>query len=139
MTTFGNADIRRWGSCYDPIRYFSDEVVHTPLSILRDERISPADRVWCVVRLELMPKEAMAQFALACARRVEHLGSPQARECNDATGAFLAGDLSKEDLKKAAWAAAAEAWSAAEWAGDRRAQIEWLIKYFEGEQWLANL
>ena len=63
MKTFTNADIRSWNPCYDPIKYFPDSEIHTAVSILKNNEIPFEDRLWCVLRTELISERTMRLFA----------------------------------------------------------------------------
>jgi hypothetical protein len=64
------------------------------------------DAIWCL-RTEPTP-ERIQRFALAIARRVEHL-SPAAKACNDVTERYLNGQATKVELVAAEAAAEAAA------------------------------
>jgi hypothetical protein len=87
-----------------------------PLSLLTVlESNGLDDAVWCL-RTEPTP-ERTQRFALAVARRVEHL-SPAAKACNDTTERYLNGQATKVELQAAAryaaYAAADAAYAAAD-------------------------
>jgi hypothetical protein len=68
------------------------------------------DAIWCL-RTEPTPARSQ-RFALAVARRVEHL-RPAAKACNDVTERYLSGTATKAELDAAAAAAARAAYAAA--------------------------
>lgn len=115
MKTFKNKDIRKWNPCYDPSKKYSDEnQKHTILSILDDENLSFEDRIWVIMRTELVSEKLMRLFAVYCARSI-----PQTdQRCIDAIN--LAERIANgEDISESAARLAAEsaallaAWSAA--------------------------
>lgn len=69
MKTFTNKDIRDWKPCYDPSKKYPDEAtVHTVLTILDDDNLSHADRMWVVLRTEILSDKLLRLFAVHCAR-----------------------------------------------------------------------
>jgi hypothetical protein len=75
-----------------------------PLSLLTIlESNGLDDAIWCL-RTEPTP-DRIQRFALAIARRVEHL-SPAAKACNDITEQYLDGTATKAEIEAAANAAA---------------------------------
>jgi hypothetical protein len=74
------------------------------------------DALWCLRAVDV-PERDIRRYALACARRVEHLDkSGAATRCNDVHERWLAGDATDEELeaaRDAAWAARDAAWGAA--------------------------
>jgi hypothetical protein len=78
-----------------------------PLSLLTVlESNGLDDAIWCL-RTEPTP-ERTQRFALAVARRVEHL-NPAAKACNDVTERYLDGTATKAELHAAGWEAVAAA------------------------------
>lgn len=84
-----------------------------PLSILTIlESNDIADAIWCLRAVDGHDK-TIHEFALGCARMVEHLSDDvRVKACNDTLEAFLDGKATNEQLD-AAWAAdRAAAWAA---------------------------
>jgi hypothetical protein len=82
-----------------------------PLSLLTIlESNGLDDAIWCL-RTEPTP-DRIQRFALAIARRVEHL-SPAAKTFNDVTERYLDGTATKAEIEAAAYAANAAAHAAA--------------------------
>jgi hypothetical protein len=73
MKCFTTADIRNWGPCYDPSRYLAETWQGTALDILNDKRIPFKDRLWVILRTDLVSEKLMRRFAVWCARQVQHL------------------------------------------------------------------
>ena len=73
LAYFSIADIRAWEPCYDPKRYIPEDWRGTSVDVLKDERIPPADRLWVVLRTEIVSERVMRLFAVWCARQVQHL------------------------------------------------------------------
>lgn len=105
MKTFTNQDLRGWGVCKEPGKFFSEDAKHTVLSILetKDGRIELEDKLWVIMRPDLVSEKLMRLFAVWCARQVQHL-------MNDTKGvralvvaeAFATGGADIKELR-AAW------------------------------------
>ena len=95
----------------------------TALDILELEEIPDEDKLWCVLREELIEPEKLHEFACVCAeralRRVEN-PDPRSVAAIEAKRAWMKGEISDAELaaaRAAAWAAA----GAAAWASERDA------------------
>jgi hypothetical protein len=73
MKQFTIADIRGWYPCYDPATYLAESWKGTALDMLNDGRIPLKDRLWVIMRTDLVSEKLMRQFAIWCARQVQHL------------------------------------------------------------------
>jgi hypothetical protein len=73
MKRFTTADIRKWNPCYDPSRYLAETWQGTALDILNDSRIPFQDRLWVIMRKDLVSEKLMRRFAVWCARQVQGL------------------------------------------------------------------
>jgi hypothetical protein len=73
MKQFTTADIRSWGPCYNPSRYLAETWRGTALDILNDSRIPFKDRLWVIMRKDLVSEKLMRRFAVWCARQVQHI------------------------------------------------------------------
>ena len=132
MKTFTIADIRSWGPCYDPARHLPEDWSGTAIDILRMESIPPKDRLWVVLREGVLDLRTLRLFAIACARRVQHLmADPRSITAIDVAERHVNGLATDEELEAAAraaeWAAAAAARAAraaawAAWAETRAAR-----------------
>lgn len=103
------------------------------------------DAIWCLRAVDGYDRE-IRLFAVACARRVEHLDpTGQAKKTNDASERYANGLATAEELKAArdaSWdASRAAAWSdsravsrAAAWDAARGSQKEDFIKMFCTEE-----
>ena len=102
----------------------------TALDILGLEEIPDEDKLWCVLRKELIEPEKLHKFACACAERaLSRVGNPDPRSVAGiaAKRAWLRGEITDAELKHA-WAAASDAaWDAA-WDAERAWQAEELKK-----------
>lgn len=91
------------------------------LDILALDEIPPADRLWAVLREELIDAPLLHEFACRCAeralRRVEN-PDPRSMRAIEVKRAWLRGEATDEELvaaEAAAWAAAEAAAGAAAW------------------------
>lgn len=69
--------IRSWGPCYDPNRYLPENFKGTVLDILDNKEIPFEDRLWVILRNDLVSEKFMRIFAVWCARQVQHLMKDQ--------------------------------------------------------------
>lgn len=127
MKTFNVSDIRSWKPCYDPTEYLAESWQGTAIDIVDNKAIPFKDRLWVVLRPELVSVESLKRYALACARSCEHLSTDaRVKACNDATEAYLDGHITAAELRAAVLAAyAAYAAEAAEWAAVCAVGAEW--------------
>ena len=92
----------------------------TALDVLRlpDDEVSPADKLWAVLREEFVDARTLHEFACICAERALTLAGVTDERCWNAIKAkraWLRGEIRDDELD-AAWAAARAAASAAAWA-----------------------
>jgi hypothetical protein len=115
--------IRSYDPCRDPLRHLSEDWTGTALDIVMLDEIPWQDRLWVVMRSDLLSDKLMRLFAAWCARQVQHLMTDQ-RSVNalDAAEKFANGLAVNEELD-AAWAAARAADAA--WAAARAADAAW--------------
>ncbi len=79
------------------------------------DRTDLQDAIWCICTLDYDAE--IQQFALRCARSVEHLDETDtAKKCNDTLEKYLKGEATREDLNKATRAATTRAAIAVTWA-----------------------
>ena len=116
---FDIKDVRKWNPCYDPIKHLQNGIRYNAVKILVREDISCEDRLWVVLRTDLVSEKLMRLFAVWCARQVQHLmKDDRSIKALDVAEAFANGLATKEELA-AAWAAAWDAaWDARTAAGD---------------------
>ena len=113
---FDIKDVRKWNPCYDPIKHLQNGIRYNAVKILVREDISCEDRLWVVLRTDLVSEKLMRLFAVWCARQVQHLmKDDRSIKALDVAEAFANGLATKEELA-AAWAAAWDAARAAAWA-----------------------
>lgn len=113
MKTFTIEDIRSWKPCYPPEEKLPEGWSGNALDILRDENISTKDAFWVVLREEVLDAKTLRLFAVACARRVQHLmEDARSLKALDVAEAFAYGRTTKEELHAAEDAASDAAWAA---------------------------
>ena len=122
----------------------------TALDILELEEIPDKDKLWCVLREELIDPKTLHEFACVCAERaLSRVENPDPRSVAviAAKRAWMRGEITDKELdvaRDAAWAAARDAaWDAARvsawvaaraaaraaaWAAERAWQVEELKK-----------
>ena len=124
LKTFTIDDIRSWKPCYDPAKHLPENWVGTVIDILRHNTIPAADKLWVVLRDELIDSKTLRLFAVWCARQVEHLLTDE-RSKNALTVAekFANGIASQSELEAAWDAASAAAWDAVSAASAARAAV----------------
>ena len=116
MKTFTIEDVRLWNPCYAPERHLISGLEYTALSILERKDIKFEDRLWVIMRSELVSDKLIRLFAVWCARQVQHLMTDD-RSINalDVAEKFANGLATDKELaaaSAAAWAASAAAWAA---------------------------
>jgi hypothetical protein len=70
---FTTDDIRYWKPHFDPSDYLAETWQGTVLDILNNKRIPFKDRLWVIMRKDLVSEKLMRRFAVWCARQVQHL------------------------------------------------------------------
>ena len=123
MKTFTNDDLRKFGPCYDPVKYLKDGDTHTILTILDHSEIPFEDKLWVIFRNDFVSDKLMRLFAVWCARQVQHLMTDtRSIKALDVSESFANGNATKEELyaawvaaRAAAWVAASDAARAAAW------------------------
>ena len=106
----------------------------TALDILRLDDVTAEDRLWLVLREELIDAPILHEFACRCAERALSLvGEPDKRSLAaiETKRAWLRRECSDDDL--AAASAAASAARAAARAAERDWQVAELVRMLEGE------
>ena len=113
MKTFTLDDIRSWRPCYDPSRHLPEDWQGTVLDILKHDTIPPQDRLWVVLREELIDSKTLRLFAVRCARQVQHLMTDtRSIAVLEVAERHARGDATDEELRTAR-CAARDAWDAA--------------------------
>jgi hypothetical protein len=122
------AEIRSWHPCYDPSRHLPEDWSGTALDMLRQGQIPPHDRLWAVLRQQVLDDRMLRLLACAYVRRTpvgdgrmvwDLLTDARSRAAVEAAERYALGGATEEELAAAASAASAawaEEWAAAEWA-----------------------
>lgn len=135
MKTFSYAEIKKWSPCYDPIKYIPETWIGTALDILDLKDVPTADRLWVVLRTDLVSEKCMRLFAVWCARQVQHLmKDSRSIAALDVVERFVNGEASNEARAAAEGAARAAAWAAAEaaaWAAEAADSDQVLFNFAE--------
>ena len=114
-TQFDIAFIRSKNPCYDPDRYLPRGWKGSVKGILRHRDIPAKDKLWVVLRKDLLDDKTLRLFAVAYARRaLARVKNPDLRSLSacDVAEAFANGIATREELTLAR-AAAAAAYAAA--------------------------
>ena len=114
-TQFDIAFIRSKKPCYDPARYLPEGWSGSIKGILRHRDIPAKDKLWVVLRKELLSDKTLRLFAVACARQaLARVPNPDPRSFKacDVAESFANGIATREELTLA-YAAAAAARAAA--------------------------
>lgn len=118
---FTYQDIESWGPCYEPSRYLSKDWSGTVFDILDKKEVPFQDRLWVILRGDLVSDKLMRLFAVWCARQVQHLMKDErSLKALDVAEAFANGLATKEELD-AARTAAGDAARTAAWVAARDA------------------
>ena len=67
------ADIRGWQPCYDPIKHLPENWTGTAVDILQMDNVPIFERLWAVLREEVIDLKTIRLFAVWCVRRCQHL------------------------------------------------------------------
>ena len=124
MKSITYAEFLEFGPCYldDPKeKALMDSIAKrqerwTALDILELEEIPDEDKLWAVLREELMEPEKVHEFACRCAERaLSRVGNPDPRSVAaiEAKRAWMKGEISGAELAAARDAASGAAWDAA--------------------------
>lgn len=142
LKKFTIEDIRSSNPCYDPSKYLKENFKGSAIDILNNEYIPFEDRLWVILRTEIVSEKLMRLFAVWSYRQtLVFVKNPDPRSIKaaDISEAFALDKASREELsaarsaalsaaESAAWSAArSAAWSAAKSAA-RSAQKEKLIE-----------
>ena len=122
MKTFTRSDVLSWRPCHGAagtrriMRGLPRKM--TALDVLRHEAATPADRLWCVLRSDVLSERTMRLFAAWCARTALDAGRAAGREPDPRSCAaveiaerYALGNADDRELR-AAYAAACAAYAA---------------------------
>ncbi len=73
MRTVNISDIRKWKPCYDPAIYRGEAWEGTAIDILNTSDVPAKDRLWMVLREDLIDKTILQEFATWCGAQAKHL------------------------------------------------------------------
>jgi hypothetical protein len=133
-------DIRAFNPRYDLARFLPEDWCGTAVDILRVADCPPQDRLWVVLREELIDARMLRLFAVWCARQALALvdnPDPRSIAACDVAERYANGAATRLELYAAraaawdaAWAAAGDAawaatWTAASNAGDAAGDAAW--------------
>lgn len=122
MKAFSIEDIRSWDPCYDPKKYLPEDWQGTTIDILNMNKIPFADRLWCVLRTELISERVMRLVAVWAYRdTLNWIKNPDPRSiaAADIAEKFVLGQATEEEKS----AAESAAWSAFDAAADSTADF----------------
>lgn len=109
-------DIRSYEPCYDPNRYLPEYFKGTVLDLLDNKQIPFQDRLWVILRPELLSEKLTRLFAVWCARQAQPLmPDVTSLKAIDVAEAFANGTATIKELNAARFAAGRVAVDAA-WA-----------------------
>ena len=125
--------------CYgeERIRRIAERTVKTEftaLDILAIPRIPNEDRLWAVLREELIDAPILHEFACRCAERaLAMVDNPDPRSVTaiEAKRAWLRGEITDNELAAASAAARAAAWDAA-WDAEHKWQVAEIKRMLQG-------
>jgi activator of HSP90 ATPase len=105
--------LRSYGPCYDPSRYLKESWRGTVLDIVKNKDIPFADRLWVIMRKELVSEKLMRLFAVWCARKaLKYNDNPVLVDVLKVVTRYIKGKATTEELsaaESAAWSAAVSA------------------------------
>lgn len=111
LKVFTYKDIKSWDPCYNPSKYIDKNWKGTIIDILNLDNMTFEDKIWVVLRTELISDKVMRLFAVWAYRQcLEFTSPPDPRSINATNIAeqYALGNATKEELKSAeesAWAA----------------------------------
>lgn len=112
MKKFTIANIRSWKPCYGPEKWLAEDWSGTAIDILKDDRIPFSDRLWVVLRTDLISERTIRLFAVWSARQCEKFVPENDRkkfsDILDVIQRFAMGEAT-ENERDAAWDAARDA------------------------------
>ena len=108
--------IRSWWPCYDPTEHLPEKWKGSVINLIDIKTIPLEDRLWVILRNDLVSEKLMRIFAVWCARQVQHLMKDQrSLDALDFMEAYIENywliddpewKEGWEELRDAAWAAA---------------------------------
>ena len=126
MKTLTWADFAKHNPCYNPAEKYG-EWQGTILDLMHHPDIPNEDKFWAFTREGIVDDKTLRLFAVACARRLQHLLTDQrSLDALDVAEKYANGNATEDELN-AAWDAARDAaWAAAGGAaGDAARDAAW--------------
>ena len=139
-TQFDIAFIRSKKPCYNPAIYLPEGWKGSVKGILRHREIPASDKLWVVLRKDLLNDKPLRLFAVACARRaLARIKNPDPRSLKacDVAESFANGIATREELTLArddAYAATAAATATAAYTAERKWQVKYLLTMLEDKK-----
>lgn len=113
MKTLTWADFAKHEPCYNPAEKYG-EWQGTILDLMQHPDIPNQDKIWAFTREGIVDDKTLRLFAIACARRVQHLMNDQrSLDALDVAERYANGNATEDELYAASDAARAAAWDAA--------------------------
>lgn len=116
MKTLKWADFAEHKPCYNPAEKYG-EWEGTILDLMEHPNIPDEDKIWAFTREGIADDKTLRLFAVACARRVQHLmKDKRSLDALDVAERYANGEATEDELaaaRDAAWAAANDAAAAA--------------------------
>jgi hypothetical protein len=137
MKTITLADVRSWRPCYDPAKWLPQGETDwsgTALDILDRKQVPAADRLWAVLRREVLDDATLRLCACAIVRETplgdgrrvwDLLTDDRSRRVVEVVEQYARGEASDAELAAAGAAAWAAAWAAARAAARAAGAAAW--------------
>lgn len=112
---FSYTDVQSWSPCYNSNRHIAED--WRAIDVLKMDKVPFADRLWCVLRSEVVSERVMRLYAVWAYRdTLQWVTNPDPRSIEAANVAerFAKGEATQEELSAAG--------SAAEFAAQKRQQ-----------------
>jgi hypothetical protein len=144
MKTITLADVRSWRPCYDPAKWLPQGETDwsgTALDILDRKQVPAADRLWAVLRREVLDDATLRLCACAIVRETplgdgrrvwDLLTDDRSRRVVEVVEQYARGEASDAELAAAGAAAWAAAWAAARAAARAAGAAAWAAEYAAG-------
>jgi hypothetical protein len=111
---FDIENVKSWKPCYDPIKHLQPGIRYNAVKILEREDIPAQDRLWVVLRTDLVSEKCMRLFAVWCARQVvKPDADPRTLNALEIAEKYANGEATDSELSAAYSAANSAAYSAA--------------------------
>ena len=102
MKTLTQKILDSYNPCYPASRYYGEDYKGDILQLAQDPRIPFEDRLWVIMRPELVSDKLMRLFAVWCARQVRRNNQdPRVKRALDVAVAYVFGEATEEQLAEA--------------------------------------